>query len=322
MAAIQTNGLTKRYGESVLAVDDLDLTVENGEIFGFLGPNGAGKSTTINMLLDFVRPTEGTATVLGYDAQDETGEIRERIGVLPEGATLYERLTAREHIEWVADTKDAAIDVDAILDRVGILEDADRAAGGFSKGMAQRLGLGMALVGDPDLLLLDEPSSGLDPTGIQDMRELLRDEAESGTTVFFSSHILSEVEAVCDRVGIMNEGHLVALDSIENLQDEATGAVTIDVELATPVDPAVLDVGSISGVQQTDIDGDTVTTVCDDATVKVDVVRHLDDRATVTDILSTDTSLEELFNQYTGSTDGDGAVESPTDPEREQEVTV
>lgn len=322
MAAIQTNGLTKRYGESILAVDDLDLTVEEGEIFGFLGPNGAGKSTTINMLLDFVRPTDGTATVLGYDAQDETGAIRERIGVLPEGATLYERLTAREHIEWVADTKDAAVDVDEILERVGILEDADRAAGGFSKGMAQRLGLGMALVGDPDLLLLDEPSSGLDPTGIQDMRELLRDEADSGTTVFFSSHILSEVEAVCDRVGIMNEGRLVALDSIENLQDEATGAVTIDVELATPVDPAVLDVGSISGVQRTDIDGDTVTTVCDDATVKVDVVRHLDDRATVTDILSTDTSLEELFNQYTGSAGDDDAIESPTEPEREQEVTV
>jgi len=322
MAAIETTSLTKQYGESVLAVDDLNLTVEEGEIFGFLGPNGAGKSTTINLLLDFVRPTDGSATVLGYDAQDETGMIRERIGVLPEGATLYERLTAREHVEWVADTKGVDTDVDALLERVGILEDADRAAGGFSKGMRQRLGLGMALVGDPELLLLDEPSSGLDPTGIQDMRELLRAEADSGTTVFFSSHILSEVEAVCDRVGIMNEGQLVALDSIENLRDESSGAATIDVELASAADPAALDIGSIEGVQRVTADAETVTAVCDDPAVKIDVVRHIDERATVTDILSTDTSLEELFNQYTGAESaGEGSV-APADERREQEVSA
>ncbi|MXV61712.1 ATP-binding cassette domain-containing protein [Natronorubrum sp. JWXQ-INN-674] len=323
MPAIETTALTKRYGEDILAVDGLDLTVEEGEIFGFLGPNGAGKSTTINMLLDFVRPSEGRATVLGYDAQDETGAIRERIGVLPEGATLYERLTAREHVEWVADTKRSTTDVDAILDRVGILEDADRAAGGFSKGMRQRLGLGMALVGDPDLLILDEPSSGLDPNGIQDMRQLLREEAESGTTVFFSSHILSEVEAVCDRVGIMNQGRLVALDSIATLRDEATGEATIEVELASPADPESLAVDSIDGVRGATVEDGAVTAVCETPGVKVDVVRHLDQRATVTDILSSDTSLEELFNQYTGETDalpGD-EVGTPDDArDREPEV--
>ncbi|MFC4542960.1 ABC transporter ATP-binding protein [Halosolutus amylolyticus] len=304
MAAIETTGLTKRFGEDVLAVSDLDLTVEEGEIFGFLGPNGAGKSTTINLLLDFVRPTSGTATVLGHDAQEETERIRERIGVLPEGATVYDRLSAREHLEWVVDTKGADDDPDDLLDRVGLLEDADRTAGGYSKGMRQRMGLGMALVGDPDLLILDEPSSGLDPTGIQDMRELLREEASSGTTVFFSSHILSEVEAVCDRVGIMNGGELVALDSIENLRDDAAGAATIDVELASM--PTGLDVASIEGVREATVEDGVVSAVCVDASVKVDVVRHLDERATVTDILSADTSLEHLFNQYTGESSGTG----------------
>ncbi|WP_306053168.1 ABC transporter ATP-binding protein [Natronococcus wangiae] len=304
MPAIETSALTKRYGEDVLAVSALDLTIESGEIFGFLGPNGAGKSTTINVLLDFVQPTSGTATVLGHDTRNETERIRERIGVLPEGATVYERLTAREHLEWVIDTKGAADTPKELLERVDLLEDADRPAGGFSKGMRQRLGLGMALAGDPDLLILDEPSSGLDPTGIQDMRELLREEAASGTTVFFSSHILSEVEAVCDRVGIMNEGELVALDTIENLRDESAGTATIDVELASV--PDSLDVASVDGVQQVAVDGNVVTAVCADASVKVDVVRHLDERATVTDVLSADASLEQLFNRYTGeSTEAD-----------------
>ncbi|AGB37887.1 ABC transporter ATP-binding protein [Natronococcus occultus] len=323
MPAIETTALTKRYGEDVLAVDDLDLTVEKGEIFGFLGPNGAGKSTTINMLLDFVRPTSGSATVLGYDAQDDPGAIRDRIGVLPEGATLYERLTAREHVEWVADTKGVDLDVDATLERVGILADADRPAGGFSKGMRQRLGLGMALVGDPDLLVLDEPSSGLDPTGIQEMRELLRTEADDGTTVFFSSHILSEVEAICDRVGIMNAGRLVALDSIEALREEAADGATIELELATALDPDGLDLESVDGVSRSAVDGRTVTAVCEDPTVKVDVVRRLDERATVTDIRSTDTSLEELFNRYTDGTGSSGPRQSADESGPiEREVTA
>jgi ABC-2 type transport system ATP-binding protein len=323
VSAIETTPLTKRYGEDILAVDDLDLTVEEGEIFGFLGPNGAGKSTTINVLLDFVRPTSGTATVLGYDAQAETEAIRERIGVLPEGATLYERLTAREHVEWVAETKGASADVDAILERVGILADADRTAGGFSKGMRQRLGLGMALVDDPDLLILDEPSSGLDPKGIQDMRELLRAEAADGTAVFFSSHILSEVEAVCDRVGIMNAGTLVALDSIETLREEAAGGATIEVELASPADREALALDAVGGVRRASVDENLVTVACEEPAAKVDVIRHLDERATVTDILSSDTSLEELFNRYTDGTGSSGTTEPASDAEaRGPEVTA
>ncbi|MHB9288339.1 ABC transporter ATP-binding protein [Halobacteriales archaeon Cl-PHB] len=296
MSAIETTALTKEFGD-VTAVADLDLTVDTGEIFGFLGPNGAGKSTTINLLLDFIRPTSGSATVLGMDAQADSEAIRDRVGVLPEGASVYDRLTGREHVEWVLDVKDAPADPGAVLERVGLGDAGDRTAGDYSKGMRQRLGLGMALVGDPDLLILDEPSSGLDPKGIQDMREILREEASNGNTVFFSSHILSEVEAVCDRVGIMNAGELVIEDSLENLRDTDDGTATIEVEVT---ELPTHDLGAIDGVRQVTVEDGAITTVCADPTVKVDVVTHLAERTTVTDILSEDTSLEELFNRYTG----------------------
>ena len=172
--AIDTRNLTKYYGD-VVAVDGLDLRVESGEVFGFLGPNGAGKSTTIDMLLDFVRPTEGSATDLGYSPQDDPEPIRRRTGVLPEGGALYERLTGREHLEWTARVHDVEVDAVALLDRVGLSSaDGDRAVGEYSKGMQKRLAFGMALVGDPDLLILDEPSARLDPIGKQELRELIR----------------------------------------------------------------------------------------------------------------------------------------------------
>jgi ABC-2 type transport system ATP-binding protein len=302
MVAIQTDGLTKRFGSGesgVLALDDLDLTVEEGEVFGFLGPNGAGKSTTINILLDFIDPTAGNATVLGHDVQSESKRIRQRTGVLPEGAEVFERLTPREHIAWVEDAKGIEADADEILETVGIADAADRKAGGFSKGMQQRLGLGMALVGDPDLLILDEPSSGLDPTGMKEMREIIREQAAEGTTVFFSSHILSEVEAVCDRVAILSAGELAIQDTIENLRDQNEGVCTIDVEVESM--PQSLGLESVAGVERVAVDDDTITATCESPSVKVDVVRRLDERATVTDIVSEDTSLETLFERYTGT---------------------
>ncbi|QSG05162.1 ABC-type multidrug transport system, ATPase component [Halapricum desulfuricans] len=297
--------MRKRYGsgsDAVLALDDLDLTVREGEVFGFLGPNGAGKSTTINVLLDFIEPTAGHAEVLGHDVRSESKAIRARTGVLPEGFEVFERLTAREHLEWMADTKGVSVDADAVLETVGIAEAADRAAGDFSKGMTQRLALGMALVGDPDLLILDEPSSGLDPTGMREMRELVREQAASGTTVFFSSHILSEVEAVCDRVAILNEGELMIEDTIENLRDANGGTASIQLDVASV--PEGLDLQSIDGVRDVTVRDGEITAVCSSAARKVDVVRHVDERTAVTDIVSEDTSLEELFQRYTGQNPG------------------
>ncbi|WP_135852003.1 ABC transporter ATP-binding protein [Halorussus salinus] len=298
MPAIETEGLTKRFG-SVVAVEELNLTVEEGEVFGFLGPNGAGKSTTINVLLDYIRPTEGTATVLGHDAQDETRQIHERIGILPEGFDLYDRLTGRKHIEFAVDSKGTDDDPAEILDRVGLEpEAADRKAGGYSTGMSQRLALGMALVGDPDLLILDEPSSGLDPNGARQMRELVRDEASRGTTIFFSSHILGQVEAVCDRVGIMNDGRLVAEDTIEGLRESVGSGSTL--ELTVDRVPDDLDLGGIEAVNDVTASGTSIRVTVSDSSAKSAIINRVEEQgATVTDISTAQASLEDLFAAYT-----------------------
>jgi len=315
MAAIELDGVTKRFGD-VTAVQDLTFRVGEGEVFGFLGPNGAGKSTTINMILDFVRPTAGSVRALGHDAQDGSVAVRRRTGVLPEGFDVYDRLTGREHVEFAMRSKDVEADPDAVLDRVGIADAADRTAGGYSKGMAQRLALAMALVGDPDLLILDEPSSGLDPAGAKEMREIVRTEAERGATVFFSSHVLGQVEAVCDRVGIMREGSLVAEDSIQGLREAIGTDSTLRITVGGDVIPDLDAVEALDGVSSATTDGETVVVSCrDDA--KTTVIATLEeDGVTVEDFETSEASLEDLFLAYTGddADEGTGAGGAAADP--------
>jgi len=301
MTAIELDGLRKEYAD-VVALDGVDLTVEEGEVFGFLGPNGAGKSTTINILLDFVRPTAGSAKVLGRDAQEESADIGERIGVLPEGYDVYERLNAREHLEFVIESKNADDDPEALLERVGLEDAIDRRAGGYSKGMKQRLVLAMALVGEPDLLILDEPTTGLDPNGAREMRELIREESERGATIFFSSHILSQVDAVCDTVGILQNGQLIAKDSVEGLRNAVQGGVTLWVTLADPagdVEAVREAVDSLGGPSVTETEGDRVAINCK-STEKMTVLNAIEDAGvTVENFETEDQSLEELFTAYT-----------------------
>jgi ABC-2 type transport system ATP-binding protein len=299
MAAIELDGLTKHYGD-VVAVDGLDLTVEEGEIFGFLGPNGAGKSTTIDVLLDFVRPTGGSATVLGHDAQRESMAVRRRIGVLPDAYHVYDRLTGRQHMAFVVDSKDVDADVEAILERVRVLEAADRKAGGYSKGMRQRLVLAMALVGDPDLLILDEPSTGLDPNGARQMREIIQEENDRGTTVFFSSHIMEQVEAICDRVAIINRGRLVAVDSIEGLRDATETTTTLTVTVTGADDDVVATVRAREDVTSASLAGDELTVTLGPDGSKFGVLQAVDGAgATVEDFSLEESSLEDLFVEYT-----------------------
>ncbi|RCU47214.1 ABC transporter ATP-binding protein [Haloplanus salinus] len=298
MAAIELDGVTKHFGD-VTAVSDLDLTVPEGEVFGFLGPNGAGKSTTINMLLDFVRPTAGEIRVLGLDAGAESVAVRRRTGVLPEGYDVYHRLTGRKHVEFAMRSKEVDGDPDAVLERVGIADAADRKAGGYSKGMRQRLTLGMALVGEPDLLILDEPSSGLDPGGAREMRDIVRAEADRGATVFFSSHVLGQVEAVCDRVGIMRAGELVAEDSIDGLREAVEGGETLVITVDAASEDDLAAVRALDGVSNAATDGGTVTVTCD-ADAKTAVIGALEDAGvTVKDFRTEETSLEDLFLAYT-----------------------
>jgi ABC-2 type transport system ATP-binding protein len=232
MPAIQVEGLRKIYNarmgrQRIAAVDGIDLTVNQGELFGLLGPNGAGKTTTVKMLLGLTLPTEGRARLLGLPVSDP--ESRRRVGYLPEGHRFPGYLTARQTLSIFARMSDVAARVaDAripeLLSRVKLAEWADVRVKKFSKGMTQRLGLAAALVHEPDVLLLDEPTDGVDPVGRREIRDLLRAEAARGKTVLLNSHLLSEIELTCDRVAVLRKGRVAAAGSITELTRRREGA--------------------------------------------------------------------------------------------------
>jgi ABC-type multidrug transport system ATPase subunit len=220
--------LTKRYGEDVLAVDALDLHVRRGEVYGFLGPNGAGKTTTLRMLLGLIKPTSGRATVVGHRPGDPAGLLR--VGALIEGPAFYPYLSGRDNLNVMADyTGMTHHGIDAVLDEVDLLDRAKDKYATYSMGMKQRLGVASAMLKDPELLILDEPSNGLDPQGVVEMRTLLRRLGSGNRTVLVSSHLMSEVELTCDRVGIIRQGRMVA----EGTVDEVRGASAVLIR-ATP----------------------------------------------------------------------------------------
>lgn len=303
--AIETHELTKKFG-NIDGITNLDLDIERGEIYGFIGPNGSGKSTTINLLLDFVRPTSGEGYVLGHDIETESVAIRERTGLLPENIGLYDRLTGRKHIELAVTAKDATDDPDAVLDRVGLEDAGERKVGGYSTGMKQRLGLAMALVGDPDLLILDEPSSGLDPSGVKRMREIIHRENERGATVFFSSHILSEVEAVCDQVGILRDGELIAEDSVERLREQIGAKSIVQVSVAGIDEDVLAELRASEGVASVSATDGTITVECTEPEAKSKSLATVENsKMAVRDFSTKEASLEELFEAYTTErTDG------------------
>ncbi|WP_226039979.1 ABC transporter ATP-binding protein [Natrinema sp. DC36] len=301
MAAITVENVSKRY-DTVTALDRVDLTVTEGEVFGFLGPNGAGKSTLINVFLDFAQPDTGRASIFGHDCQTEDVAAKSRMGVLPDGYTVYDRLTGRQHVEYAIEAKDADVEPMAVLDRVGIRDAADQRAGGYSKGMAQRLVLGMALVGEPDLLVLDEPTSGLDPHGIKQIRTVIREERERGATVFFSSHILEQVEAVCDRVGILYDGELVATDTIEGLRQSVGGGTKLLITVDRVEGDTLERVESLAGVERAwpNPEANRVEVTCsNDAKMDVLVTLH-EAGVDIENFRTEEASLEEMFVEYTG----------------------
>ena len=220
--AILIDGLTKSYG-GLKAVDSLSLAVEEGEVFGFLGPNGAGKTTTILSMLNLVIPDTGRIEILGMDVTKEPIKIKERIGYLPENATVYGELTAWKNLEFFANfyrmgNAEKEKRITELLKMVGLWEVRYRKAKTFSKGMKQRLLIAQTLINDPELLILDEPTSGLDPEGAHLVKRLIREARSEGRTVFFSSHILSEVEELSDRVGIIVRGKLKAVGPIGDIK--------------------------------------------------------------------------------------------------------
>jgi len=299
MSAIEFDGLSKSYG-GVTAVEELSLSVEEGEVFGFLGPNGAGKSTTINAMLDFTTPTSGAVRVFGHDAQRESLAIRRRAGLLLEGYGAYPELTGREHVEHAIETKGADDDPDTLLRRVGLdTEAADRRAGTYSKGMRQRMAIAVALVGEPDLLVLDEPSTGLDPNGARALREIVREESARGATVFFSSHILEQVEAVADRIGILLDGRLSAVGEVGALRDDLGTGTTVEIRVSGVPDGLLDRLRSIAGVREVEAGEETLSVVCHGGEAKLRALEVAADAGVYRDFHLRETSLQDVFSAYT-----------------------
>lgn len=230
---IQTEGLTKRF-DDLVAVDDLNIHVERGEIYGFLGPNGAGKTTTIMMLLGLTKPTSGRIKLFGQDLASDYFEIKRRVGVLSEFQYLYEEMTANEYLRFFCElyrVEKPDVRIAEVLNLVNLYDRRGELLGGYSKGMKQKLGLARTLLHEPEILILDEPVSSLDPHGIKEVRDILLAENAKGTTMFISSHILSEIERTCDRVAIIHEGRLVAEDSMADLRRRLTEEVEMTIQV-------------------------------------------------------------------------------------------
>lgn len=298
---LEISGLGKIYGRrarSVRAVHDVSLTVNAGEIYGFLGANGAGKSTTIRMLLGLIRPSAGTIRVFGHDLRH--GRPPGRVGSLVDGGAFYPFLSGRRNLDVLARVQGLGDDrIEALLDQVGLARDAHRKIKGYSTGMRQRLGVAAALLNDPDLVILDEPSNGLDVAGIQEMRTLIRAlAADHGKTVFLSSHLLNEVQQVCHRVAIIDRGALIREDSIARLLREEESLHIV----ATPLERARV---ALARSWPCTIAGTALQVRCPPAAAP-DIVRRL--VAAEIDVLSVtphQRSLEEAFLAITGAEQND-----------------
>lgn len=246
---IRVEGLTKDYGPR-RAISDLTFDAAQGEILGFLGPNGAGKTTTMRILTGFMPPTDGKAEVAGFDVVDQSLEVRRRVGYMPETVPLYPDMTVFEYLKFMADLRRVPDSEDRVIDLLEVLHMEDRAdsyISNLSKGMRQRVGLGQALVHDPEVLILDEPTIGLDPAQIIDVRNLIREVGQEHT-VLLSTHILSEAQQLCNRVLIINKGRIVAEDTPERLQSRLTGAQRVNLTVGGDSDGLERIVAEVPGV--------------------------------------------------------------------------
>ena len=291
---ISTTDLTKFYGTH-RGISGVSLDINEGEVFGLLGPNGAGKTTCIRIFLDFIRPTSGSATILGMDSRSDSVEIRRNVGYLPGDFITYEKLTAEELLQYFANLRGGHLrKAKALAERFDL--DLSRKIGELSRGNRQKVGLVQAFMSDPKLLILDEPTTGLDPLLQQEFHTLVLEEAEAGKTLFVSSHVLPEVEVICDRVGIIREGSIVAVEEVATLRKQTVTKIEIEFGQA------------ISKAEFEGVDGVSEVTIKDyhlscNVTGSVDSLIKLAARHTVVNIQSGHPALEEVFLTYYSQTD-------------------
>ncbi len=269
---MEVHNLTKRYG-NLIAVDQLSFKVKKGTAFGFLGPNGAGKTTTLKMLTCMIRPDSGTALLAGYDISKESMAVRRSIGYVSENQGFYNRMTAVETLNYISRLLDIPGNkrqkrIKELLGQVGLADRRDKYVGTFSRGMKQRLALAQALLAEPEVLLLDEPALGLDPMGAKEIRDLILNlKKDRNVTIFMSSHILPEVEAICDEVGIINKGKLLVQNSVENLRRTTGIGMKLKIVLAQPDMRVVAALKKMSCIQDVKVIGQKLmiyTTVKDE----------------------------------------------------------
>jgi len=290
--ALETHAITKRYGD-VLAVDNLDMRVDRGQVYGFLGPNGAGKTTTLRMLLGLAKATSGRATVLG--AAPGSSEGLARIGALVEAPGFYPFLSGRDNLRVLAKQSRApAKRIAVVLDEVGLTDRAKDRFGSYSQGMKQRLGVAAALLKDPDLLILDEPTNGLDPQGLVEMRSFIRELGRGHRTVLLSSHLMTEVEQICDRVGVISKGRLVREGTVDELRGERGLWVR-----AEPHDEAVRIISAMSGVERVATVGGTLRVTTDMAAAPAINAALVSAGIAVSELRPEQASLEEVFLNLT-----------------------
>ncbi len=299
--AIRLENLSKTFGRrkrKVKAVRGINLEVSAGQVYGFLGPNGAGKSTTIRMIMDLIRPSSGEILVYGRNVHKEHA-VLQKVGALVEGAMFYDFLTGRKNLEVLARNSGVynAESVQQLLEQVSLADRADRFVKGYSTGMKQRLGLAAALLHDPDLVILDEPTNGLDPAGIQEMRGFIRQLAEKrGKTVFLSSHLLGEVEQVCDRVAIINKGEIVREGKVADLL-ATQSQLRLEV---TPIEQATALLNEQWSVTP---NGKSITVLAERADIPAIIQRLVSNNIAIYEAKSERQSLEQFFLDVTGNND-------------------
>ncbi|WP_028067912.1 ABC transporter ATP-binding protein [Solirubrobacter soli] len=294
--AIEVSGLTKRFGE-VLAVDNLSFTADEGRVVGFLGPNGAGKTTTLRMLLGLVNPTAGSATVQGTNYVELSDPVH-TVGAVLDGGMLHPGRSGRNHLRALARAAKVPDQrVDELLQLVALSDAANRRAGGYSLGMRQRLGLAAALLGDPKVLILDEPANGLDPQGIRWLRDFLRTLAKEGRAILVSSHVLAEVSQTADDVVVINHGKSIAQAPLNELMSRSGGGMKV-------AGPDVRKLGDILFQQGADVTGDSAEILVRDRTgeqIGRVVAEH---QLVIAELTPVGSSLEEVYLELTGSTGG------------------
>ena len=302
---IKVSGLTKDYGAR-RAISNLNFDAQQGEIVGFLGPNGAGKTTTLRILTGYMPPTDGEAIVAGYDVVEESIEVRKRVGYLPETVPLYTDMVVFDYLKFMGELRripNVNDRVDEVLDMVGLLDRAEGYIGNLSKGMRQRVGLAQALLHRPEVLILDEPTIGLDPGQVVEVRELIR-EIGKERTVLLSTHLLNEAQNICDRVLIINQGKIVAEDTTENLQARLIGAERVIIRVRGEADDLAKTILQVKGVQgvETKSDGAVEFEFSSGKDLRPEVAKKvIGSGYDLLELRPLGMSLEEIFLELTGS---------------------